>query len=118
MKQPVRILPYVLWRVLPVGTFILIVIWYTVTFVTSRTVKLQVQERLVSQAVYTANITAQQLNTLVNAVKSIAGNTLIINGVIDTQGRVHYVPPGHVGQKGVVTKSVTNQEIERNAGVE
>ncbi len=25
---------------------------------------------------------------------------------------------GRVGQKGVVTKSVTNQEIERNAGVE
>ena len=93
MKQPVRILPYVLWRVLPVGTFILIAIWYTVTFITSRTVKLEIQERLASQAVYAANITAQKLDTLVRAVKSIAANALIINGVIDTLGRENYVSP-------------------------
>ncbi len=44
----------------------------------------------------------------------------------DDCGKAHFYPrvicphchSGRVGQKGVVTKSGTNQEIERNAGVE
>ncbi len=93
MKQPVRILPYVLWRVLPVGTFILVAIWYTVTFITSHTVKLEIREHVVSQAVYAAHITAQKLDTLVRAVKSIAENAIIVNGVTDASNHEHYVYP-------------------------
>ncbi len=64
----------------------------------------------------TANITAAAV-TCANPVEEtdLLADDCTLGNVIHL---LKQYPPGRVGQKGVVTKSVTNQEIERNAGVE
>jgi signal transduction histidine kinase len=92
MRQPQRILPHILLRVLPAFILILLVIWFSARTMANRALQREVNERLATQAKQAAQATAKKLNTLVDTVKGLSVNNLIINGLIDTGDRANYLP--------------------------
>ena len=87
MRNSLYLLLYVLLRVLPAALLVLLVIWYSVSTVTSKAVHREVDERLAAQAAYEAEVLSHQLQTLLEAIKSIADNALILNSVFDVSSR-------------------------------
>ncbi|HEY7494321.1 MAG TPA: ATP-binding protein, partial [Candidatus Tectomicrobia bacterium] len=92
MRRSLPLLRYVLLRVLPVALVVLLAIWYSVSVVTSRAVRQEVDGRLAAQAVYKAEGLSRQLHTLLEAVQSLAANTLIVNSLFDIPTRSEYLP--------------------------
>ena len=92
MRNSLYLLLYVLLRVLPAALLVLLVIWYSVSTVTSKAVHREVDERLAAQAAYEAEVLSHQLQTLLEAIKSIADNALILNSVFDVSSRTQYLP--------------------------
>src|SRR5262249_49715199 len=92
MRNSLHLLLYVLLRVLPAPLLVLLVIWYSVSPVTSKAVHREVDERLAAQAAYEAEGLSHQLQTLLEAIKSIADNALILNSVFDVSTRTQYLP--------------------------
>ena len=92
MRRSLPLLLYVLLRVLPVAVLVLLAIWYSVSMVTSRAVRQEVEERLAAQAVYKAEGLSRQLQTLLEASTSLAANALIVNSLYDVPTRSQYLP--------------------------
>lgn len=92
MRKPQRILPHILLRVLPIFMFIMLVIWFSARTMANRAIRQEINERLATQAQQAAQTTAKKLNTLVDTVKGLSMNNLIVNGLIDIGNRVNYLP--------------------------
>lgn len=92
MRRSLHLLLYVLLRVLPAALLVLLAIWYSVSVVTSQAVRQEVNERLDAQAVYKAEGLSRQLQTMLEAIKSLADNALILNSVFDVPTRAQYLP--------------------------
>ena len=92
MKRTGSLQAIILWRILPVVTVLLVVIWVTVKFLGTETIRQQAERDLAVQADQAAEITNQKLLTLVDTVRGIAQNSLMVNGLIDTQERYSYLP--------------------------
>ena len=93
MKRPMGIFPSTLLRVLPIAVLLLIGIWYGATLFAQVTIRKEVNERLSAEATHKADVTARNLETLLEATRALAANDLVVNGVIDTQERDTYLKP-------------------------
>lgn len=91
-RRAPRLLPTVLLRVLPVAALVLIANWY----VTGRSVYSTVQSTLIEsldrEAEFGAATIASRLDTLLSAMRAVAGNDLIVNSLIDTASRETSIP--------------------------
>jgi len=92
MSKPQSILPHILLRVLPAFILILLVIWFSARAMTNRAIRQEINERLATQANQAAQATAKKLNTLIDTVKGLSMNNLVVNGLIDIGDRVNYLP--------------------------
>ncbi len=92
MKRSRSLQSIILWRILPVVAVLLIVVWLSVKYLAAETIRRKVEKDLVVQAEQTAKSTSLKLLTLVEAVRGIARNSLVINGLIDTAERGRYLP--------------------------
>lgn len=80
-------------RVLPAATLILIVIWVTVSQVSDHVFQDEVTKKLAQQAESQANFARERLEVLATNIRGIAGNDLIINGLVDTGAETRYLTP-------------------------
>lgn len=80
-------------RVLPAAILILLVIWVTVGQVSDYVFQAEIDAKLKQQAESQAIFARTRLETLVTNVTDIAGNDLIINGMVDTNAEVSYLKP-------------------------
>ncbi len=92
MKRSARILPAILIRVLPVAALVLLAIWFTTRVIAEQAVRREIDERLATQAVQAAEATSRKLMTLLDTVRGLALNDLLVNGLIDTVYRSNYLP--------------------------
>jgi PAS domain S-box-containing protein len=92
MKRSGSLHALILWRILPVVTVLLVVIWLGVKYLATETIRQQAERDLAVQADQAAELTGQKLMTLVDTVRGIAQNSLVVNGLIDTQERTSYLP--------------------------
>ncbi|MDM8537704.1 HAMP domain-containing sensor histidine kinase [Desulfobacterales bacterium HSG17] len=92
MRHPLRIFPYIIIRVLPLAIIILLGIWFTTRTLAQQAVRQEVNERLAAQAAHAASETSRKLSNLVDTVKGLAANNIIVNGLIDTTDRAKYLP--------------------------
>lgn len=81
----------VLWRVLPAGAALLILIWLAVKYLATETVSSQVHDSLVTQAEQAAEATDLKLLTLVETVRGLSHNNLVVNGLVDAADRANYL---------------------------
>ncbi len=93
MKKPSPILPYVLKRVLPASLAALVGIWICMRLIALDTVQREVHERVRVEAGKGAGTVAARLNTLMDSLRNLAANDLVINSLIDTTARENYLPP-------------------------
>ncbi len=90
-RAPSRLLPGVLWRVVPLAVLALIGTWYVASLLAARTVEQQVRDRLDLAAAQSANQLAAKLLTLGEAAEALAANDLIVNSLVDTIDRDGYL---------------------------
>ncbi len=83
---------YVLWRVLPIAVAAMAAIGLTVLWTTQKVVEESVQERLRQASDQIAQLVDERLFTIVEQARVLAGNDLIVNGLIDAQSREDYLP--------------------------
>jgi len=81
----------VILQVLPIVIFFLLGSWYVASDVATRIVEDQVHERLDQEARQSARALANRLTVLRESAQAIAGNELIINGVVDTVETEGYI---------------------------
>ena len=82
----------VLWRVLPAAVLILLVIWYGAARIMEKTVEGELRAGLQREAEQHATAIAAQFNLLLDAMRVLAANGLLINSLVDTQERQNYLP--------------------------
>ncbi|MEM9441845.1 MAG: hypothetical protein AAGA73_15490, partial [Pseudomonadota bacterium] len=87
------LLQQVALRVLPTATLVLLVIWLTVGHVSDRVFEAEMDAKLQQQAESQAIVAKTRLENLVTTVRDLAGNDLIVNGLIDADSMNHYLKP-------------------------
>ena len=92
MKRKHSLRVMVLWRVLPAAAALLILIWLSVKYLATETVGTQVRDSLVTRAEQAAEATDLKLLTLVETVRGLSQNNLVVNGLIDAAERTNYLP--------------------------
>ena len=105
------LLPQLLWRVLPITALILIAAWYGTSRVIYSTVETELIDNLDREAEFGADTIGSRLDTLISAMRAVAGNDLVINSLIDLEAREAYIPtfvqslrlPGPVNAKITLT---------------
>lgn len=80
-------------RVLPAAIFIMLLIWITVGHVSDRVFQAEIDAKLKQQAEDQAIFARTRLENLVTNVRDIAGNDLIVNGLIDLDADTNYLKP-------------------------
>jgi len=90
-RRPSKLLPIVLWRVLPLAFLALVGVWYVASQAAERTVHGQVGERLKQSAFHSAKEIASRLRTLEETAQTLATNDLVANSLIDTIERERYI---------------------------
>lgn len=120
--KPVRLLPGVLWRVLPLSVIVLLGIWLLASTEATRTLSHQLEKALETEASETANVTSGKITGVLDAMTSLAGNDFIINGLVDFEDRHNYLPlffkslrlPGTLDARVTLT-DYRGRRIESNA---
>ena len=82
----------ILWKVLPITTTLLVIIWLSVKYFAADTVRREVEKNLLIQAEQAAESTDRKLSTLLETVHGLSQNILIISGLIDPSYRNNYLP--------------------------
>lgn len=82
----------VLWRVLPAAVLMLLVIWYGAARIMEKTVEDELRAGLQREAEQHATAIAAQFDLLLDAMRVLAANGLLVNGLVDTQERQNYLP--------------------------
>lgn len=80
-------------RVLPAAVFILLAIWMMVGHVSERVFQAEIDAKLQQRAESQAVLAKTKLEHLVTTVRDLAGNDLIINGLVDPGGEANYLKP-------------------------
>lgn len=79
-------------RVLPAAALLLVLIWLSVKYLATETVRRQVQTNLATRAEQAAEATDRKLLTLVDTVRGLSENNLVINALVDVAERSNYLP--------------------------
>ena len=95
MKKNRKILPSILYRVLPLTGLALIVIWASTRTMANRAVNREIEERLNVQLILSAEEISKRLHHLADTAKGLAANDLVVNGLIDTAPSLIYPRSSH-----------------------
>lgn len=87
-----RLLPRVLLRVLPATSVIMLLVGYATTSAIERSLEQQVTASLEQDSRFGAVATATKLDAILDSIRSVASNDLIINALVDPETREAYVP--------------------------
>ena len=93
MRQPSGLLSTILIRTVPVAVLLLLAISLGANLLSERTVRREVEDRLLGESATQALVISLTLGTLVDSTKTLAVNELIIDGVVDTWSRPAYLEP-------------------------
>lgn len=93
MPEASSLLQQVALRVLPTATLVLLVIWLTVGHVSDQVFDAEINAKLQQQAESQAIAAKTRLENVVTTVRDLAGNDLIVNGLIDADAKTHYLKP-------------------------
>ena len=92
MKKNRKILPSILYRVLPLAGVALVLIWIATRTMANRAVRTEIEERVSSELTHSAREISDRLINLAAITKGLAANDLVINGLIDSTARANYLP--------------------------
>ncbi len=90
--MPTKLLPRVLWRVLPCTIVALLGIWIYASYIVADTVSAELERALGREATKAAEVTSSKLTSAMDAMISLTRNDLIVNGLIDMEDRANYLP--------------------------
>jgi signal transduction histidine kinase len=90
-RQPGKLLPQVLWRVLPVATLVLLVTWMSVSGIAQNELRNEAQTRLKQAAKNIARATGYQIGEIEHAARNLAANNLLAGSLADIQETKGYV---------------------------
>ncbi|MGI9505268.1 MAG: sensor histidine kinase [Geminicoccaceae bacterium] len=93
MTASSSLLGQVALRVLPAAVLVLLLIWVSVGHVSEHTFQAEVDAKLKQQAESQALVAKTKLENLSTTVRDIAGNDLIVNGLIDLDTENSYLQP-------------------------
>ncbi|MBT7582929.1 MAG: hypothetical protein HN572_08185, partial [Kordiimonadaceae bacterium] len=85
-------LPYLLTRVLPVGAVIMAVAGFIGLGITQNIAEKKADELIARQSSQTKAVIKDRLNNIESQTEVLSRNALIINGLIDLEGRDNYLP--------------------------
>lgn len=91
-RPPAKLLPRVLWRVLPPTIVVLFGVWFAALGIVRQSVSTELNQRLDRLAIQAATAISLKLQALVGIAESLAGNNLVINSLFDFQERENYIP--------------------------
>ena len=89
---PASLISRTLWRVLPAIVVAQLVIGWLAWTAMHELVSKELENRLHRQAEQYAELIALKLETVIGTATSVAENDLIVNGIMDAEGRDHYIP--------------------------
>ncbi|MEM8948494.1 MAG: PAS domain-containing protein [Pseudomonadota bacterium] len=89
---PESLVSRTLWRVLPAIVVVQLVIGWLAWSAMHQLVSNELHDRLHRQAEQYAQLIAFKLDTVIGTATSVAENDLIVNGIMDAQGRDQYMP--------------------------
>jgi len=89
---PVSFFPYLLLRVLPVAAIIMTAIGAAGLIATQNIAEEKADELLAEQSAYTRTIVQYRIDNIGAQVENLSVNALIVNGLIDLEGREGYLP--------------------------
>ncbi|MDA0264627.1 MAG: ATP-binding protein [Chloroflexi bacterium] len=93
MRKPGGLLSTILVRTVPIAVLLLLAISIGANQLSERTVRKEVEERLLGDAATQALVIALTLGTLVDSTKTLAVNELIIYAIADSPSRPAYLDP-------------------------
>ncbi|MGI9418763.1 MAG: sensor histidine kinase [Geminicoccaceae bacterium] len=89
---PASLISRTLWRVLPAIVIVQLVIGWLAWTAMQDLVSTELESRLHRQAEQYAALIAVKLETVIGTATSVAENDLIVNGIMDAEGRDQYIP--------------------------
>ncbi|MEM7041676.1 MAG: ATP-binding protein [Pseudomonadota bacterium] len=89
--QPISLFSRALWRVLPAIVLVQALIGWLAWTAMQGLVSTELEERLNRQAEQYAQLIAFKLKAVIDTAVSVAENDLVVNGIMDAQGREHYL---------------------------
>lgn len=92
MRPKRKLLWQVLLRVLPVATAILIAVWYGASTLLDEKVRQDIVEDLQREAQFGAETIGSRLEAARSTLEAISSNDLVLNGLVDVEDRVSYIP--------------------------
>lgn len=91
-SRPQHLSAYVLWRVLPLAIIAMSVIAMMILSTTEKTVGKSINDRIRHQSESVVERVNQRLFTVLDEIRLLAQNDLIVNGLIDAESRDLYLP--------------------------
>lgn len=89
---PLGIFAHIGLRIVPPVALMFISVWYGGSEIARRTMESELHDRLDEAAAISTAGTSHQFDTVVEGVRTIAANDLVINGLIDIEARENYLP--------------------------
>lgn len=111
MKRPPRMVTYSMRYILPAALVVLVSIWLVARRTALQTIETQARTDMQKSVYYEAGVLGIKLHTLQDSLQSLAMNTILVNGLIDTLNRDRYLPaffksiriPGPAGPRITLT---------------
>jgi signal transduction histidine kinase len=86
------IVSYLLLRVLPVSLLAMLVFWFVGAGLMEKTIRVDLEDRIHVVGQQWAASARRKLEGVLDVARSLAENDLIVNGLIDAEGRERYLP--------------------------
>ena len=83
---------YAIRSVVPIGIAILVALWFGGSYVVQSSVEAKLRQHVRDMGTREVTRIQERLDGLRNFAKTLAGNDLLVNGLIDLEGRASYLP--------------------------
>lgn len=92
MKRPLHLFSYIMLYILPVALVVLLTIWLNARESALKRIEAQARAGMEKSVRYEAGVLGMKLHALQDSLQSLAINTILVNGLIDTLNRDRYLP--------------------------
>ncbi|MCG8571973.1 MAG: ATP-binding protein [Spirochaetes bacterium] len=92
MKKSKTLKRHVFIILVPAAVFLCLFIWIVMRFISINTIHNEVNDEIEVQAKQASESVSKKLLTLIETIRGLAVNNLIVNGLVDVGGRVNYLP--------------------------
>jgi signal transduction histidine kinase len=91
-RSPKSIFAYTLWVVIPIGMALLVALWWIGSNVLQHAVRIELKTSIERIATAESQRIRERLDQIRSFARSLADNEIVINGLIDSEGRGGYLP--------------------------